>query len=71
MCSNYFNNFKWIVKKILVSIGVFMYFYDIGSDALLIKEFYVNCHEIYAFVSMCIIGIAFVLSFAHMLKLNR
>lgn len=52
----------WIGKKIWIIVGVFLYFFDIGSDIILIVKLFLNCHYKYATASIGILSMTFILS---------
>ena len=56
------NSILWIGKKVWIIVGVLLYFFDIGSDIALMIDLLLNCHYKYAAASICILLLAFIIS---------
>ena len=52
----------WIGTKLLIIVGTFMYFFDVGSDISFSVQLFNNCHVGYGAAAISIIVVAVIFS---------
>ena len=62
MCLKLFGKVLWIGTKLLIIVGTFMYFFDVGSDISFSVQLFNNCHVGYGAAAISIIVVAVIFS---------